>query len=180
MSSPAPLDFPSSDLDDAVMQDGSNNGTGAQSMSQAPPAQSLFLPGTPSQRGSPRVPLFLAATPSAAGTPSHARFAPSSPASGLVARRDPSPFVPSRIAMRPGVTTRQARDVTQLRFCHALRPPRAGLSATTIDRGQAFCLRGPLPLPPQCPSPSVPLYPASPSATIFPTILTRRRRSWLP
>jgi DNA replication licensing factor MCM4 len=86
MSSPAPLDFPTSDLDDAEMQDGSTGRVG-QSMPEAPAAQSLFLPGTPSQRGSPRGPLFLAATPSEAGTPSHARFAPSSPAAGLVARR---------------------------------------------------------------------------------------------
>lgn len=54
-----------------------------ETMADAPQAQSLFLPGTPSRANTQ--PLFLAGTPSAAGTPS--RPGPGTPGTGLVARR---------------------------------------------------------------------------------------------
>ncbi|EIN14579.1 MCM-domain-containing protein [Punctularia strigosozonata HHB-11173 SS5] len=69
MSSPPPIDFPTSDMDDIEMDDAATTG-GQQSMSGAPPVQSLFLPGTPST----------------SGTPSR-RNVPQTPTSGTVARR---------------------------------------------------------------------------------------------
>jgi DNA replication licensing factor MCM4 len=71
MSSPPALDFPSSDLDDVEMGDG----TVEESMPNAPPIQE---------------PLFLAASPSTAGTPAHrwgSNAPQSSPLRGIIARR---------------------------------------------------------------------------------------------
>lgn len=51
MSSPPPLDIPTSDLDDIDMADDSP-GAG-QSVPGAPPANPLFLPSTPSAAGTP-------------------------------------------------------------------------------------------------------------------------------
>ena len=72
MSSPPALDFPSSDLDDVDMNDGT---AAEQSMPDAPPPGNL---------------LFLPATPSAAGTPARQRYSDApdgSPLRGVMARR---------------------------------------------------------------------------------------------
>ena len=72
MSSPPALDFPSSEMDDAEMNDGT---AAEQSMPGVPP------PGNP---------LFLPATPSAAGTPvrqRHPNAPDSTPLRGVMARR---------------------------------------------------------------------------------------------
>ncbi|TFK53044.1 MCM-domain-containing protein [Heliocybe sulcata] len=53
MSSP-PMEFPTSDLDDVNMEEGTTlNNTVEQSMADAPAAQTLFLPTTPSTAGTP-------------------------------------------------------------------------------------------------------------------------------
>jgi DNA replication licensing factor MCM4 len=57
MSSPPPIDFPSDDIDadgDVDMDHANNGETQEQSMINAPPQQSLFLPGTPSTPASRR------------------------------------------------------------------------------------------------------------------------------
>ncbi|KAJ3562215.1 hypothetical protein NP233_g9712 [Leucocoprinus birnbaumii] len=68
MSSPPPLDFPSSELDDIEMGE---SGGAEQSVPTAPPAN----------------PLFLASTPSAAGTPGRRAGPPETPMRGIAARR---------------------------------------------------------------------------------------------
>ncbi|KAF5348780.1 hypothetical protein D9756_009748 [Leucocoprinus leucothites] len=68
MSSPPPLDFPSSELDDIEMGDGAS---AEQSVPAAPPVN----------------PLFLASTPSAAGTPPRRGAPPETPIRGATARR---------------------------------------------------------------------------------------------
>ncbi|KAI5994189.1 hypothetical protein EDD15DRAFT_2262138 [Pisolithus albus] len=84
MSSPPPIDFPSSDLEDVEMdgppQDGS---TEEQSMSIAP--QRLFLEGTPS----------------AAGTPARQRYEATSPLTGIAARRAVGLSTPRRQPRTP-------------------------------------------------------------------------------
>jgi DNA replication licensing factor MCM4 len=73
MSSPPALDFPSSDMEDVAMNDGT---AAEQSMPDAPPPGGNLL--------------FLPATPSAAGTPARQRYsnAPdSTPLRGVMARR---------------------------------------------------------------------------------------------
>lgn len=80
MSSPPPLDFPTSDLDDIEMAD---EGTGAeQSVPIAPPAN----------------PLFLASTPSAAGTPARQQqnMPYETPLRGVTARRALGMSTPKR------------------------------------------------------------------------------------
>jgi DNA replication licensing factor MCM4 len=67
MSSPPALDFPSSDMEDVVM----NDGTQTQSMPEAPR----------------RDPLFLAGTSSVIGTPVRQPYNQSSPLRGATARR---------------------------------------------------------------------------------------------
>ena len=72
MSSPPAIDFPSSEVDDVQMGDGTS---AEQSMPEAPPVG---------------VPLFLAGTPSAAGTPARQRYQngpESTPLRGVIARR---------------------------------------------------------------------------------------------
>ena len=87
MSSPPALDFPSSEMDDVEMGDGTATTTAGQSMSQAPPAD----------------PLFLAGTPSVAGTPARQRYADqSSPLRGATARRALGMSTPKRTPLFAG------------------------------------------------------------------------------
>lgn len=84
MSSPPAIDFPSSDLDDVEMGDG----TVEESMPNAPPIQE---------------PLFLTGTPSAAGTPAHRRGSnalQSSPLRGITARRAVGLSTPMKTPMK--------------------------------------------------------------------------------
>lgn len=72
MSSPPALDFPSSDFEDVVMNDGTNDTNAqTQSMTEAPQ----------------RDPLFLVGTPSVTGTPARRAYDQSSPLRGVTARR---------------------------------------------------------------------------------------------
>ncbi|PPQ92538.1 hypothetical protein CVT25_010371 [Psilocybe cyanescens] len=84
MSSPPALDFPSSEMDDVDMADGTaTQGTaGEQTFPNAPPAQ----------------PLFLAGTPSVAGTPASQRYSnpTTSPLRGATARRAVGLSTPKR------------------------------------------------------------------------------------
>jgi DNA replication licensing factor MCM4 len=73
MSSPPALDFPSSDIEDVAMHDGTNT----QSMPEAPP-------------------LFLASTPSVLGTPLRQPYHQSSPLRGATARRALAMNTPKR------------------------------------------------------------------------------------
>jgi hypothetical protein len=85
MSSPPALDFPSSDLGDVDMDDGTN---AEQSMPEAPPANRLFLAGTPS---------------TTAGTPSRQQYQiPSSPLRGATARRALGMSTPKRTPLFMG------------------------------------------------------------------------------
>ncbi|KAH9474787.1 DNA replication licensing factor mcm4 [Psilocybe cubensis] len=84
MSSPPALDFPSSDMDDVDMADGTaNQGTTQQTFPNAPP---------------PAEPLFLAGTPSVGGTPASQRYAnpATSPLRGATARRAVGLSTPKR------------------------------------------------------------------------------------
>ena len=64
MSSPPALDFPSSDFEDVVMNDGTNNTNAqTQSMPEAPQRDPLFLAGTPSVNGSPARRLYDQSSP---------------------------------------------------------------------------------------------------------------------
>jgi len=86
MSSPPALDFPSSELDDVDMNDGTNV---EQSMPEAPTANRLFLAGTPS---------------TSAGTPSRQQYqVPSSPLRGATARRALGVNTPKRTPLFMGV-----------------------------------------------------------------------------
>ena len=83
MSSPPALDFPSSDIEDVAMDDGTNN-TGT--------TQTQSMPEAPARRD----PLFLAGTPSVNGTPTRQPYDQSSPLRGATARRALGMSTPKR------------------------------------------------------------------------------------
>ena len=81
MSSPPALDFPSSDMEDTAMNDGTNNET----------TQTQSMPEAPARR-----PLFLAGTPSIQGTPARQPYDQGSPLRGATARRALGMSTPKR------------------------------------------------------------------------------------
>ncbi|KDQ56636.1 hypothetical protein JAAARDRAFT_70353 [Jaapia argillacea MUCL 33604] len=121
MSSP-PMEFPSSD--DVDMQDGTT--LAEQSMANAPPPQSLFLPGTPS----------------VAGTPARRSAAASSPIRGEIARRAVGMATPKRTPLfapggssspLPFPSSSPAKKTPARRGNQRAATPRSGIDSEPLD-----------------------------------------------